>query len=63
MLIFSRSDNLFLVPAKPQLERIESIESLEENDDDIDHNIDSLAHKQLIKQKSLGTLEREFQLG
>ena len=63
MLIFSRSDNLFLVPAKPQLERIESIESLEENDDDIDYNIDSLAHKQLIKQKSLGTLEREFQLG
>jgi len=61
--LISRSDNLFLVPAKPQLERIESIESLEENDDDIDHNIDSLAHKQLIKQKSLGTLEREFQLG
>ena len=54
---------MFLVPAKPQLERIESIESIEEQDDDIDHKVDSKDHKQLVSTKSLGTLEREFQLG
>lgn len=55
--LISKSDNLVLVPAKPQLERIESLEEEEVEDTEVSRKI--------ISEKSLSfnSLQRDFQLG
>ena len=59
----SRSDNLFLVPAKPELERIESVDELQEADEGVHDVGDNVELKPLEAKRSLSTLQREFQLG
>ena len=55
--LISKSDNLVLVPSKPNLERIESLEEEEVEDTEVSRKI--------ISEKSLSfnSLQRDFQLG
>ena len=55
--LISKSDNLVLVPAKPQLESLESLEEEEVEDTEVSRKI--------ISEKSLSfnSLQRDFQLG
>ena len=55
--LISKSDNLVLVPAKPELERIESLEEEEVEDTEVSRRI--------ISEKSLSfnSLQRDFHLG
>ena len=55
--LISKSDNLVLVPAKPSLDRIESLEEEEVEDTEVSRKI--------ISEKSLSfnSLQRDFQLG
>ena len=56
--LISKSDNLLLVPAKPQLDRIESLEEEEVVED-------TEVSRKIISEKSLSfnSLQRDFQLG
>ena len=55
--LISKSDNLVLVPSKPNLERIESLEEEEVEETEVSRKI--------ISEKSLSfnSLQRDFQLG